>query len=184
MQELQLEIKGLTEFNVSVDRLQHLLARGHIAAKVAADARNLIEKRTLGGKDVYGNAFKTYSSKPYYRPADARPKGKGGRTTHKKTGSKLQTLVYDEGYGEFKRLTTGDDTPNLFASGDMMRSMQAQEDTPTRARVAFTRRLPAVKAFINNAERTFMGIDSKKEEPLLHNAANALVKRLIREAGL
>lgn len=182
---MKFEIKGLTEFNVKLDKLQSLLNNAHIAAQIAGDARAMIAGRTALGLDVDYDEFDAYSTKPYYRDPSLRPKGKGGRTKRLSGGRKLKTLAYDDGYAEFARATKKDGFPNLFASGDMMRSMQASEKgRGESALIHFTRKNPALKAMVNNSKRTFMGINPKLEEPKLIATADKLIKKTVRRAGL
>lgn len=183
---MKLEIKGLTEFNVKLDKLQSLLNNAHIAAQIASDARAMIAGRTALGLDVNDKKFDKYDSeKTYYRDPSIRPKGKRGRTKRKGGGKELHTIVYDGGYAEFAKSTKRDGFPNLFASGDMMRSMQAKEKgRGESALVHFTRKNAALKAMVNNAKRIFMGINPKTEEPKLMITAGKLIDKAVRKAGL
>ncbi len=150
--------------------------------ETAADLRNMIHERSMEGRGLKGG-FKSYSTKPYYRPRDIRPAAKGGRRKHIKTGQPLKTVFYEGGYRQFAALTKGNTVPNLSASGAMFRDMQAQAAERLSALVGFDKEAESFKAFINNEIRPFFGATKKEEKELL-KAANARFNLLLANEGL
>ena len=183
--DLQIKVSGISDIEVNLVRFQQLLNKSGIAFKLAGDARALIESRTFKGMDVNYADFPEYSTKPYYRPKKERPIGKGGRRKSKINGQALKTIAYDQGYKQFAASTKGHTIPNLFASGEMFRALQTKSLAGgQKARLHFTRTWPARKAIINNARRTFMGINEQFELSFLEKNAQKIVNRLIKENGL
>lgn len=174
---ITLHVKNLDKTIRDLRALRQIIKKDDLVTKVAANARNIVQQRNLSGKDVELKPFKKYSKKPIYLPLDHNPKPKGGRIVAGKG------VFYENGYGQFKKLTTGTATPNLFASGDMMRSFQAKSSGSTRARVAFIKKREAEKALRNERRRKFVGINTKMELPLLQKTFTNLVELSIRKAG-
>ena len=142
----------------------------------ASDLRNMIEARTKKGEGLRGD-FKEYSTKKYYRSVKLRPKAKGGKPSKTK-----KSIIYEGGYRQFAALTKGSETPNLFASGNMFRAMQAQAVSAIKSQIGFLKREEAKKALINNEERPFFGV-TREELLKLNGYFNAYFGRLIRLAG-
>lgn len=175
---------GLTEIKADLKKLKSLLKRNQIVNRLAADARNLMVERTLRGKNVDFSPFKRYSAKPIYIAKSHRPSPQGGRRTRKGSGKPLKTVFYEGGYAEFVGATKATRAVNLFATGDMMRAFQPRRISDTRAAVEFTRRLPALKALANNAVRRFVGINTRRELPILERTFGKFVDEMLRRANL
>lgn len=176
---LSIEVKGLTELKADLRRSRSLLSKTNFVAQITHTARNIIVNRTLSGKDVDGNDFKDYSTKPIYIPKDHRPKPKGGRKT--KGG---ESVFYEGGYAEFASATKGFNDPNLYGAGDMMRAFQVKSISDKKATVHFTKTQEALKAIANNATRQFVGINTATELPKLQKQFLGLVNRELNKAGL
>jgi hypothetical protein len=153
------------------------LQKGKIPFLLASDLRNMIEKRSLQGKGLK-KKFEAYSSTPYWRSRKLRPVGKGGRPS--KTA---RSIFYKGGYRDFAAATKGHTRPNLFASGQMFRAMQAMPVNDNEAKIIFTRDAEAKKAIINNQTREFWGAN-KKEQQILTNSFTAIVSKMVKEAKL
>ena len=183
--DVQIKVTGISDITVSLNKFQQLLNNSGIAFKIAGDARALIESRTFKGMDVDYVDFPGYSTKPYYRSRKERPIGKGGRRKSKIGNLPLKTIAYDGGYKEFAASTKGHTTPNLFASGDMFRSLQPKSfESGRKARLRFTRTWPMFKAMVNNARRRFLAINEEIELPFLEKNAQKMVNRIIKKSGL
>lgn len=179
----QLEIKGLNETRADFSHLRRVLQAYPIVGKVAADARNLISQRNLHGFDQEYREFTEYSEKPIYMDKKRRPVPKGGRRRHQKTQKALKTVFYAKGYQEYAAATKGHSRPNLFASGAMMRSFQAQTRSATRAQIGFTQRLQALKALGNQAKRKFAAINVEREMPRLQATFEQEIDKVLRKSG-
>lgn len=178
MAELSLKIEGLTQLRGDFGKLGRILNAENLVGKVAADARNIIQQRTLKGKDVEHHNFKPYSTKPIYIDKTHRPRPKGGEPTR---GGKSR--FYEGGYRQFAAATKGSARPNLFASGAMFRAFQVMPRGRRRAELGFTQRRQAVKALENQETRTFIGIHRNIEEPKLQETFGKLLDRSLRKAG-
>lgn len=182
--QVSLNITGLTEFRGDLRRLQQVLASENIIGRVAAVGRNIITERTLAGKDVDLRPFQPYSRKPYYRSTSERPKAKGGRRRHKRSGKPLATVVYDEGYAQFAANTKASGNPNLFATGSMHRAFQSRSITSRRAVISFLRKQEALKALGNARIRRMVGFHPRREVPRLAALFNRQLAAAMRKAGL
>lgn len=180
---IRVDARNIEEVRNDFKKLYRILQRTKAIDKVAADARNIVVERSLRGKDVNRRPFVPYSEKPIYMAPDHRPKPKGGRRKSKLGNRDLNTIAYDGGYAEFARKTKRKKTVNLFASGDMFRSFQAQPISPLRAIVAFTRNNPALKALANNRRREFVGIHEGKELQTLQKTFEKIILTDIAKAG-
>lgn len=180
--ELTLTFTGLSSVRADMGRLRHILRTQNLVGPVAADARNIMVERTLAGKDVDHRPFKPYSRDPYYRSKNLRPVAKGGRKTRKDTGGRLKTVAYDGGYAQFAANTKASATPNLSASGEMLRAFQSRSISNTRALVSFIRKREAAKALGNAKKRRMVGIH-KSEERRLQATFSRLVDGAVRRAG-
>jgi hypothetical protein len=178
MANVSLKIEGLTELRGDLGKLGRILNAENLVGKVAADARNIIQQRTLRGKDVEHNSFKPYSRKSIYIEKTHRPKPKGGEPTK---GGKAR--FYEGGYRQFAAATKGSARPNLFASGAMFRAFQAMPKGRRRAEIGFTQRRQAIKAAENQETRPFIGIHRNIEEPKLQETFGKLLDRALRKAG-
>jgi len=182
---VQFDFSELTKFGVKLGKFRKILAEEHLAAKLASDARVLIQKRTKEGKKVTGGVFPRYSTDPYYRSKKTRPIGKGGRRVHKKTGQSLQTIAYDGGYADFAAATKkSGSTVTLHASGKMFQAFQAHELRPTKAIISFTRAKEAAKAKLLTGQKgKFIGINVR-EQAILNKTGSQLVAKVITKAGI
>lgn len=178
MAELKVTFEGLTALRGDFDKLGKILQRENLVGKIAADARNIIQQRTLKGKDVNLNNFKPYSTRPIYIDLDHRPKPKGGAPTKGK-----KSRFYEGGYRQFAAATKGSARPNLFASGAMFRAFQAMPKGRRRSEIGFTTRRQAIKAVENQETRPFVGINRNIEEPKLQETFGKLVDIALRRAG-
>lgn len=180
---IRIDTSEIEEVRNDFKKLYRILQRTNAIDKVAADARNIVVERSLRGKDVNRQPFVPYSEKPLYMAQDHRPKPKGGRRRSQDGRRKLKTVAYDGGYAEFARKTKRKKRVNLFASGDMFRSFQAQPVSPLRAIVAFTRNNPALKALGNQQRREFVGIHEGKELQTLQKSFERIILTDIAKAG-
>lgn len=183
--KVEFDFSELTKFGIKFGRFRKILIDEHLVAKLANDARTIIEKRTLEGKKVTGGVFKHYSRKRYYRDKKECPIGKGGRRKNLVTGKPLQTIAYDDGYEQFAASTkrTGN-TVTLHASGKMFQAFQAHELRPTKAIVSFNRSREAVKAKILTKQKgKFIGINPG-EQAQLNKTGSRIVAKVIAKAGI
>lgn len=178
-----IEIKGLNEVRADFSHLRRVLQAHPIVGRVAADARNLVVQRTLHGFDQEYAEFAEYSEEPIYMSKKRRPVPKGGRRRSKKGDRALKTVFYERGYREFAAATKGSDRPNLFASGAMLRSFQAQQRSATRAQVGFTQRLQALKALGNQAKRKFAAVNVEREMPVLQATFEKELDKVLKKSG-
>jgi len=160
-----------------ISKFAKTLNDGKIPFVLASDLRNMIEKRSLSETSLK-NKFRAYSTTPYWRTKKLRPVGKGGRPS--KTG---RSIFYKGGYRDFAAATKGGTTPNLFASGQMFRAMQAQPVNNAEAKIIFIRDAEAKKAIINNQTREFWGAKKEEQKKLRDNFAQ-MVKNALRESNL
>lgn len=196
MADFRLRFDGLDQISHQFRRLDHFLRNNTIVLEVASDARNIVVKRTERGIDADFKKFKAYSAEPIYISKKHRPKPKGGRRTSQqgrkilksgklsKRGRTMKTVFYEGGYAQFARETKGSDTVNLFATGSMFRAFQARSRSSKRASVLFIRNNEALKAMANNAVRKFVGINFRKELPILQASYERRMRRELEKLGL
>lgn len=177
-----IRITGLSGIAADLKQLEGALRRSNAIFKAAADARNMIQQRNLSGRDMNGRPFKPYSTLPIYIDINSRPKPKGGRRRHEKTGKPMKRVFYEGGYAQFAAQTKGSVRPNLFASGDMMRAFQAQKISSKKAQVGFTRRHPAEKAIANSGKRPFVGLTARETDKI-NRIVGKIIDKEIRKAG-
>ena len=104
--------------------------------KLAEAIKSAIIKNTLTGKDKHGKEFKRYSTRPFAMPYGAvanKQKLKQASDTKKKKKGKIKywknpntkgmwvTWLYG-GYKGYKKAMFGNDKPNLWATGGMLKS--------------------------------------------------------------
>jgi len=162
--------------DILLKKLGHLRSEvdnGNLPFLLAGDLRVMIERRNKHGQGLLG-AFKQYSQTPYYRNPKDRPQGKGGRRQDKRSGRLLKSIAYDGGYKQFAALTKGGSTPNLSASGAMMRAFQPIKVNKQMAKLMFTRQREAFKALVNNADRRFVGATRGERHKLSRSFADLL----------
>jgi len=104
-------IDRIEEFERSMDATMYLELGNTVVA--------LMAERTAAGKDVSGNAFAAYSTKPFYAPVARRTPGyplpAGGRLT--KSG---KSMHFPGGYKEYKGGIGRGTAPQLSVSGAML----------------------------------------------------------------
>jgi len=183
---MSVTIKGLTEAKADFKKIAAVLGSSSVLAGTMQDIRNMVVQRTLAGLDVDLKAFVPYSRERIYISLSHRPKPQGGRRQHQKTGRSLKTVAYDGGYAQFARETKGGEDPNLFATGDMLRSFQpsVRSAKGTRGIVHFTRLAAALKAIGNQSLRNFVGVNVDRELPLIQRSFDRRLKREIRKRGV
>lgn len=175
------EIEGVEALVKKMKRLKGRIIEGRIPFLLAGDLRAMIEQRIKKGQGLRGG-FADYSTTPYYRSAKELPKGKGGRRVSK-TGKKMKSIFYEGGYKQFAALTKGSSTPDLIASGEMLRAFQPQVVDKNTARLMFTRQSQALKAAYANARRPFIGA-TRRMRARLNRRFDGILDRLMRELKL
>ena len=118
---------------------------------IANVAKAVIVNRTLAGESLTGGTFAAYSTRRYYAPTSGRAPGvpapSGGRTTALRGGRRLKTVVYDEGYGQYKAALGRGGTPQLSLSGMMLDAMMISVVSARRAIIFFASADANTKAF-------------------------------------
>lgn len=134
---------------------------------------------TSQGKDYRGKAFARYSTKRMYVPLDHKPKPKGGRRKHLKTGRPLKTVAYDLGYRQYRVAHGRSTKPDLQFTGKMLSAFQIVKVSQNRVKLGFVNKQEEAKAIGNitgirgrrqrrKNPRRFIGIGSDHEAAIFH----------------
>lgn len=174
---MAIEVIGVKLLIDKYEKFGRSIMTEKVMFQLASDLRNMIVKRSLRSQGLKGG-FKQYSTHPYYRTKRLRPVGKGGRPS--KSG---KSIFYEGGYRAFATATKGSAQPNLYASGAMFKSMQAQPLSKNEAQIIFTNEAQAKKAIINNKSREFFGA-TNEEKKTLTNSFGLLIKRNLKDIKL
>ena len=151
---------------------------------VANTAKAIITNRVLSGQSLNGGSFKPYSKKPYSAPVDSRAPGvpapTGGRNTHKKTGRKLKTMIFEGGYGQYKSAIGRGANPQLSLTNKMLGTMQVSVISAKKAVIFFAGQLSNAKAHgLHYGKFPFFGLRTEEQK----SPAAVLVNQLIKIKG-
>ena len=148
---------------------------------VANTAKAVITNRTLAGESLSGGVFAGYSKRRYYAPIEKRAPGvpapAGGRKVALRGGRKLKSVVYDEGYGQYKAAMGWGGTPQLALTQGMLDGMQVAVVTNKKAIIYFAGALANAKAHgLHAGKYPFFGLQKAEQGQLYATLAAQLRK--------
>lgn len=144
-------------------------------------AKAVIVNRTLAGESLENGTFASYSKKRYYASIAHRAPGVpapgGGRTTALRGGRKLKSVVYDEGYGQYKSAMGRGASPQLSLTNMMLDAMQTAVINNKKAIIFFGSNLANIKAHgLHTGKFPFFGLRSDESKNLYETLAAQLRK--------
>jgi len=159
------------------------------ARELAQVIQATVEHRAFDeGHGLDDRPHKAYSTRRLWvANKGVQPKARGGRRTrvrNPKTGRMNygKGRVYDDGYRQYKRESTGTDHVNLTATGRMRRSFRIKAVLRTRIIIGLTGAAAVYGTFVNR-RRPWIGLSRKDRQKIARALPRIIARARARAVG-